>query len=106
MVSSWGPGVWRAESKLRRVRTPLAIIAVLLAILVPIGFATDKGAGPPQRAAAPVVTIAARVETMPGLRFRERPVPLHVSPAQVQREGLADLVRGYSAARRHADEAL
>jgi hypothetical protein len=90
------------------VRTPLAIIAVLLAILVPIGFATDDGNEPDaaQRAPASVATIAARVETLRGQRFRERPVPLRVSPAQARREGLADLDRGYPLARRRADEAL
>ena len=90
------------------MRTPLAIIAVLLAVLVPLGFLTEKepsgegGAG----SATPIATIAARVEALRGVRFRERPVPLRVSPAQARREGLADLDRGYPLARRRVDEAL
>jgi hypothetical protein len=90
------------------VRTPLAIIAVLLAILVPIGFATDEGNKPDAapRATSPIATIAKRVEALRGQRFRERPVPLRVTPAQAQREGLADLDRGYPPARRRADETL
>jgi hypothetical protein len=88
------------------VRTPLAIIAVLLAILVPVGFATENKPATSRPAATPLATIAARVEALRGQRFRERPVPLRVSPAQAQREGLADLDRGYPPARRHADEVL
>ena len=86
--------------------TPLAIIAVLLAILVPVGFLTEQDAEAPQDASAPVATIAGRVEALRGLRFREQPQPLRVSPAQARREGLADLDRGYPLARRRADEAL
>jgi hypothetical protein len=91
------------------VRTPLAIIAVLLAILVPIGFATDGDGGddaPAKRATTPIATIAERVEKLRGLEFRRTPEPLRVSPAQARREGLADLDRGYPVARRRADEAL
>ena len=51
-----------------------------------------------------VATIAARVEALRGLRFRSRPVPQRVSPAQARREGLEDLDRSYPEARRRADE--
>ena len=62
---------------------------------------------PAPRAPAPaadVATIAARVEALRGLRFRSRPVPQRVTPAQARREGLEDLDRSYPAARRRADE--
>jgi len=51
-----------------------------------------------------VAVIARRVEALRALRFRERPVPQRVSPAQARREGLEDLDRSYPAARRRADE--
>src|SRR3954471_562643 len=60
----------------------------------------------PSNAGTPVAIIADRVERLRGLRFRERPQPLRVSPARAQREGLADLDRGYPLARRRADQAL
>jgi hypothetical protein len=91
------------------VRTPLTVIALLLAILVPIGFATDDGPdgstpAPPQ--VTPLETVAHRVERLRGLTFRTLPRPLRVTAEEARREGLADLDRGYPAARRHADEAL
>ena len=45
------------------MRTPLIIIGVLLAVLVPLGFATDDG---PQDAPSttPVATIARRVQAL------------------------------------------
>ena len=83
----------------------MLIIGVLLAVLVPLGFATDDG---PQDAPAttPVATIARRVQALRGLRFDRLPEPVRVSADQAQREGLADLDRGYPVGRRRADEAL
>ena len=51
-----------------------------------------------------VATIAARVEALRGLKFREQPVPVRVSAAQARAEGLSDLDRSYPEARRRADE--
>jgi hypothetical protein len=87
------------------VRTPFVVIALLIAVLVPVGFATSKdppGAG----ASVPVATIARRVETLRGLRYRRPPKPQSVTPQQATRDGLADLDAGYPPAARHADEAL
>src|ERR1700755_2095704 len=58
----------------------------------------------PTTTAASVSTIATRVEGLRGLRFRARPVPQTVSPAQARREGLKDLDRSYPETRRRADE--
>jgi hypothetical protein len=98
------------------VRTPLAIIVVLLAVLVPLGFLTDDGpdgggaAGSSEAGSAgrttPVPTIARRVEAIRRLRYEAVPRPQRVTPATATREGLADLDRGYPLARRRADEAL
>ena len=90
------------------MRTPYAVIAVLLAVLVPIGFLTDDGAGGTRAGGhrTPVRTIAERVEAIRGLRYRAVPRPQRVTAATATREGVADLDRGYPVARRHADEAL
>ena len=88
------------------MRTPLAIIGVLLAILVPVGFATESGSEPEVAPSADVATIARRVERLRELRFETLPKPLRVDAEQAQREGLADLDRGYPAAAREADERL
>jgi hypothetical protein len=58
----------------------------------------------PVRAQFDVARIAARVQTLRGLRFRHRPVPVRVTGAEARREGLEDLDRSYPAARRRADE--
>jgi hypothetical protein len=87
------------------VRLPFAIIAVLLAVLVPLGFLTEDDEGQPA-SGAPVATIARRVEAIRDLRFRTRPTPVRVSPATARREGLEDADASRSAARRRADEAL
>ena len=91
-----------------RVRTPLAIIAVLLAVLVPVGFATEPEPteAPETGSTTPIATVAKRVEALRGVTFRRRPDPARVSPDQARREGLADLDRSYPLARRRADEAL
>jgi hypothetical protein len=86
------------------MRTPFAVIAVLLAVLVPVGFATDHRAR--KAGLTPVATIAARVQTLRGLRYSELPRPREVTARQAARDGLADLDSGYPAAARHADEAL
>jgi hypothetical protein len=87
------------------VGLPLAIIVALLAILVPIGFATDDG---PAKApgVAPTATIARRVETIRHLRFRTIPKAVHVTGAQARREGLADFERSEPPAAQRAEEAL
>jgi hypothetical protein len=79
--------------------------AIVLAGLC--GLLILEGNDPSARPAAPaasVSTIATRVEALRGLRFRSRPVPESVSPAQARREGLEDLDRSYPEARRRADE--
>ena len=73
-----------------------------------VGVLALKGPAPRARpaAGADVATIAARVETLRDLRFRSRPVPQEVTPAQARRDGLAELDRSYSAAQRGADEEM
>jgi hypothetical protein len=96
--------------------TPYAVAFAVLALLAGAALAfpggDGGGAAPPpahaaraaQPAAAPVSTIARRVERIRGLRFRRLPRPVEVSPAQARREGLEDLDRSYPAAQRRADE--
>jgi hypothetical protein len=90
------------------MRTPFAVIAVLLVLLVGLGFAfEDEDTTPePQPAAASVDTIARRVEALRHLRFKELPKPVEVTPAQAKREGLEDVDRSYPPERRRADEAV
>jgi hypothetical protein len=85
------------------MRTPFVAIAVLLAILVPVGLLTEESDG---GGSTPVATIAKRVEQLRGLRFRTIPRPGRVTPRQATRDGLADLDRRYPAAARHVDEAF
>lgn len=75
----------------------LAGLLVLLVLEGPAPSATPA-------ATADVATIATRVEALRGLRFRSRPVPQTVTPAQARREGLEDLDRSYPEARQRADE--
>jgi len=91
------------------VRTPLTIIVVLLALLVPLAFAThDEGGGAAaeEPAGTPVATVARRVEELRGLRFARVPEPVRVSAKEAREEGIADLDRSYPDWRRTADEAL
>jgi hypothetical protein len=89
------------------MRTPLTVIAVLLAVLfgiaIVVGDEDGDAAGPP---AAPVDVIARRVEALRDLRFKELPKPLEVDAAQARREGLEDLDRSYPLKRRQADEEI
>jgi hypothetical protein len=87
------------------MRTPFAVMAVLLVVLVGIGLATEGGeTTPTEPPPAPVAVIARRVEALRQLRYKTIPKPVAVSAASARREGLADLDREYPAARRHADE--
>ena len=85
--------------------SPLGIVASLLVVLTVIAFATyeEPVEAPP---AASLRVIAQRVEALRGVKFREVPDPVTVTPEQAQEEGLADLDRGYPEARRREDEAL
>jgi hypothetical protein len=87
------------------MRTPFAVMAVLFAILVAIGFATDDDDEP---AAAPkpasVETIARRVEVLRKRRYDEIPEPVEVTAAQARREGLEELDQTYPPEKRRADE--
>jgi hypothetical protein len=86
---------------MRTVWLSMAIALVGLLVLL-----AREGSTPSAEpaASADVATIAARVETLRGLRFRTRPVPQQVTQAQARREGLEDLDRSYPEARRRADE--
>jgi hypothetical protein len=87
------------------MRTPFAVMAVLLVALLALGFLTeedDEQAAAP--AAAPVDVIATRVEALRRLRFEQLPEPLEVTSEQARREGLESLDRDYPAERRRADE--
>jgi hypothetical protein len=94
------------------MRLPFVVIVAMLAVLVPVGFATESGKSgeseesdaPP--ASAPVATIAARVEALRGLDFKTPPVPVRVTAEQTRKDGLADFDRAYPADQRAADEAL
>src|SRR4051794_10021976 len=78
-----------------------SVLAGLLVLLVLQGEAAEER---PAQPAVGVARIAARVEGLRGLRFRSRPDPQRVSPAQARREGLEDLDRSYPESRRKADE--
>ena len=84
--------------------TPLAVMLVLLALLLGLGFAFDDGGEAASAPPADIPAVARRVEQLRGLRFERVPVPQQVTPAQAQREGLEDLDRSYPPARRAADE--
>jgi hypothetical protein len=88
------------------VRTPLTIIAVLVAGLLGLWALTEDEEGAAAPAAAPVDVIARRVEALRSLRFMRLPEPVTVGPRQAQQEGLADLDRDYPPARRRADEGI
>ena len=87
------------------MRTPFVVMAVLLVILVAIGFATDGGDEPAAAPrAAPVPVIAHRVEALRDLRYDTVPKPVEVTAATARREGLDDLDRSYPPQQRRADE--
>jgi hypothetical protein len=89
------------------MRTPFAVMAVLLVALLALGFLTeDDDEQPAAPAAAPVDVIATRVEALRRLRFAQLPEPLEVSSEQARREGLESLDRDYPAERRRADETV
>jgi hypothetical protein len=89
------------------MRTPFAVMAVLLVALLGLWFATeDESEQAPAPAAAPVDVIASRVEALRHLRFEQLPEPLEVSAEQARREGLESLDREYPAERRRADESV
>ena len=86
---------------------PLVIIAVLAVVLAAAALVFDGGddgtaAAPPRP--APLAQIVARVEQERGLRFRQVPDPLVVTPRQAQDEALASFDEDYPPARRRADE--
>ncbi|MDP9385807.1 MAG: hypothetical protein M3P50_11360, partial [Actinomycetota bacterium] len=89
---------------------PLAICAVLIALLLGLGFALEDGEEGRVTAAgqrvAPLETIARRVERIRRLRFENLPEPRVVSAATARREGLADLDRGYPERRRRIEEEI
>jgi hypothetical protein len=87
------------------MRTVWLSMAIALAGLLVLLAREDSAPGPQRSTAtADVATIAARVEALRGLRFRSRPLPQRVTPAQARREGLEDLDRSYPESRRRADE--
>ena len=90
------------------MRTPFAVIAVLLVVLLGVDWATSGGEdkAPAQPAAAPVSVIAHRVELLRDLPFRQLPTPVPVTAARARQEGLHDFDKQYPAARRHADETV
>jgi hypothetical protein len=85
------------------MRTALLSIAIVLAGLLVL-LALESS--PEAKQDVSVTTLAHRVETLRGLRFKRVPVPVKVSGEVARREGLEDLDRSYPAARRHADEAI
>ena len=89
------------------MRTPFAVIAVLLVALLALAALTEGGGEQEEAAApgtAPVRVIAGRVEALRDLRFERMPRPVRVDAAQARREGLAELDRTYPEERRRADE--
>jgi hypothetical protein len=85
------------------MRTAFMSMAIVLAGLLVL-LALESPSEPKQDVS--VTTLAHRVETLRGLRFKSLPVPVRVSGEVARREGLEDLDRSYPAARRHADEAI
>jgi hypothetical protein len=91
------------------MRTPLTVIAVLFVVLLGLSIAfeeEDTPAAPAARPAASLDVIAQRVEEIRGLRFKELPNPVEVTPAEAKDEALADLDTRYPPERRRADETL
>jgi hypothetical protein len=89
------------------MRTPFAVIAVLLAALLAVGFLTeDDGETTAAPAAAPVDVIAKRVEALRRLRFDDLPEPVAVTAEQARSEGLESLDRDYPAERLRDDETV
>jgi hypothetical protein len=89
------------------MRTPFAVMAVLLAALLAVGFLTeDDGETTAAPTAAPVDVIAKRVEALRRLRFDELPEPVAVTAEQARREGLESLDRDYPADRLRDDETV
>jgi hypothetical protein len=71
------------------MRTPFAVMAVLLVALLAVGFLTDDDGEPAAApAAAPVDVIAKRVEALRRLRFDELPEPV-ASTATLPRSACA-----------------
>ena len=81
----------------------MAIILAGLLVLLALEGDADPRAGRPEPA-PDVPAIAARVEALRGMRFRERPMPERVSAEVARRDGLRDFDRSYPLARRRADE--
>jgi hypothetical protein len=90
------------------MRTPLTVMAILLAALVGVAVATgeEEAAAPSAPRTAPVDVIARRVEALRDLRFERVPQPERVSAAQARAEGLEELDRSYPVERRRADEEI
>jgi hypothetical protein len=89
------------------MRTPFAVMAVLLVALLAVGFLTDDDGEPAAApAAAPVDVIAKRVEALRRLRFDELPEPVAVTAEQARSEGLESLDRDYPAERLRDDETV
>jgi hypothetical protein len=86
------------------MRIALVSVGVVAAVVAAIVLLPRHHHAAPPPAHFDVPRIAARVQTLRGLRFRRRPVPARVTGAQARREGLEDLDRSYPAARRRADE--
>jgi hypothetical protein len=82
----------------------IAFAIVLAGLFGLLALEGSDGSSRPAATVASVSTIATRVEGLRGIRFRSRPVPQTVSPAQARREGLEDLDRSYPESRRRADE--
>jgi hypothetical protein len=91
------------------MRTPFAVIAVLLVALLGISWATggeDNAPAQPDAVTAAVPVIAHRVELLRDLPFKQVPSPVPVTAAQARQEGLHDFDKQYPAARRRADETV
>ena len=102
-----GMGANQSRPGLLSVAMPLVIIAVLAVVLAAAALVFDGGdegtAAAPARP-APLAQIVARVEQERGLRFRQVPDPLVVTPEQAQEEALESFDEDYPPARRRADE--
>jgi hypothetical protein len=96
------------------MRTPLTIIAVLVAALLGLSVLTSSAgserggshgrAAPSPSRVSPVAVIARRVQAIRHLRYRHVPVPERVPPAQARRDGLADFDASEPPRRRSAEE--
>src|SRR4051794_22476964 len=116
-ASSWHPSVVSVPvttmTSRRRLGLGPIVLALLLVALVVGGVVVANGTPPKSDAARPaaavagaVDTIARRVETLRGLKFKSIPKPAIETPEQTREAVTGNLDKDYPAKRREADQDL